>query len=43
MSEVAQVAADKHGMDFIGYELDADYWKAQEKRYAEYKAQLKLF
>ena len=39
----SRIAADKHGMDFIGYELDADYWKAQEKRYAEYKAQLKLF
>lgn len=39
----SRIAADKHGMDFIGYELDADYWKAQEKRYAEYKMQLKLF
>lgn len=39
----SRIAADKRGMDFIGYELDTDYWKAQEKRYAEYKAQLKLF
>lgn len=39
----SRIAANKHGMDFIGYELDADYWKAQDKRYAEYKAQLKLF
>lgn len=39
----SRIAADKHGLYFVGYELDRDYWLAQEKRYAEYKMQLKLF
>lgn len=39
----SRIAADKHGLYFVGYELDLDYWLAQEKRYAEYKMQLKLF
>jgi len=39
-----RIAADKAGnIDFIGYELDKDYFEAQEKRYKEYKAQLTLF
>ena len=39
----SRIAADKHKLDFIGYELDADYWHAQEKRYAEYKSQLVIW
>jgi site-specific DNA-methyltransferase (adenine-specific) len=39
----SRIAADKHGLDFIGYELDLDYWTAQEKRYAEYKSQMTLW
>jgi site-specific DNA-methyltransferase (adenine-specific) len=39
-----RIAADRAGnIDFYGYELDPDYYAAQEKRYAEYKSQLKLF
>ena len=39
-----RIAADRAGnIDFYGYELDPDYYAAQEKRWAEYKAQLKLF
>lgn len=39
-----RIAADKAGnIDFTGYELDKDYFEAQEKRWKEYKAQMKLF
>lgn len=36
-----RIAADKAGnIDFVGYELDKDYFEAQEKRWKNYKAQL---
>jgi site-specific DNA-methyltransferase (adenine-specific) len=39
-----RIAADKAGnIDFVGCELDKDYFEAQEKRWNEYKLQLKLF
>lgn len=39
-----RIAADKAGnIDFIGFELDKDYFEAQEKRWAEYKKQMVLF
>ena len=39
-----RIAADKAGnIDFFGFELDKDYFKAQEKRWAEYKKQLTLW
>lgn len=39
-----RIAADKAGnIDFIGYELDKDYYEAQEKRWKNYKLQLKMF
>lgn len=38
----SRIAADKMGFDFVGYELDTDYFNAQEKRFAEYKSQLTL-
>lgn len=39
-----RIAADKAGnIDFIGFELDKDYFDAQEKRWSEYKKQTKLF
>lgn len=31
----SRIAAYKMGFDFWGYELDYDYWLAQEKRFAE--------
>lgn len=38
-----RIAADKAGnIDFTGYELDKDYFEAQEKRWSNYKKQLKL-
>jgi site-specific DNA-methyltransferase (adenine-specific) len=39
----SRIACSKEGFDYTGFEIDADYWKAQEKRYADYKAQLLLF
>ena len=39
----SRIAADRAGLDFIGFEIDKDYWEAQEKRYHTYKLQLKLF
>jgi len=39
-----RIAADKAGnIDFYGWELDKDYYEAQETRWKNYKAQLKLF
>jgi site-specific DNA-methyltransferase (adenine-specific) len=39
-----RIAADKAGnIDFIGFELDKDYFEAQEKRWVEYKKQLVLW
>jgi site-specific DNA-methyltransferase (adenine-specific) len=29
----SRIAAYKYGLDFTGYEIDADYWKAQEERF----------
>lgn len=39
----SRIAADKAGLNFVGCELDADYFAAQEKRRREYKMQLKMF
>lgn len=39
----SRIAANKAGLDFWGYELDADYFAAHEKRYANFVAQLRLF
>jgi site-specific DNA-methyltransferase (adenine-specific) len=39
-----RIAADKAGnIDFVGFELDKDYFEAQEKRWEEYKKQLTLW
>lgn len=39
-----RIAADKAGnIDFTGFELDKDYYEAQEKRWKNYKMQLKMF
>lgn len=39
----SRIAAYDMGFDFTGYELDKDYFEAQEKRFRNHKAQLKLF
>lgn len=39
-----RIAADIRGnIDFTGYELDAEYFASQEKRWSDYKSQLTLF
>ena len=38
----SRIAADKAGLDFTGIEIDKDYFDASEKRYREFKAQLRI-
>ena len=39
----SRIAAYDMGFDFTGYELDKEYFDAQEKRFVDFTAQLKLF
>lgn len=39
----SRIAAYDMGFDFWGYELDSEYFKAQEKRFNNFKMQGKLF
>lgn len=39
----SRISADKAGLDFTGYEIDPEYWADQEKRYKQFKAQLRMF
>lgn len=39
----SRIASYDLGFDFTGYELDKDYFEAQEKRFADYIRQEKLF
>lgn len=39
----SRIAAHKAGLDFIGCELDIEYYEAQEKRFKNYAAQLTIF
>ena len=39
----SRIAAYDMGFDFWGYELDSEYFKAQEKRFNNFKIQGKLF
>lgn len=39
----SRIAAHDMGFDFWGYELDKDYFEAQEKRFAQHISQLKIF
>jgi site-specific DNA-methyltransferase (adenine-specific) len=39
----SRIAADKNKLNFIGCEIDPDYFQKQEKRFLRYKSQLKLF
>jgi site-specific DNA-methyltransferase (adenine-specific) len=39
----SRIAAYDMGFDFTGYEIDKDYFEAQEKRFNQFKAQMKLF
>lgn len=39
----SRIAADKAKLEFVGVELDPDYFYASVKRFEQYAAQLKLF
>lgn len=39
----SRIAAYDMGFDFYGFEIDKDYYEAQEKRFKQHKAQLKIF
>lgn len=39
----SRIAAHKAGLDFVGFELDKEYFDASVKRFEQYKLQLKLF
>lgn len=39
----SRIAAYDVGLDFVGCEINKDYFAAQEERFAEYTAQLSLF
>jgi site-specific DNA-methyltransferase (adenine-specific) len=39
----SRIAAHRAGLDFVGCELDPDYFAAQEKRYKDFTSQLTLF
>jgi len=38
-----RISADEYGLDFTGYETELEYFSKQERRYADFKSQLKLF
>jgi site-specific DNA-methyltransferase (adenine-specific) len=38
----SRIAADRAGLEFVGCELDKDYFEAAEQRFKDYKAQLTL-
>jgi site-specific DNA-methyltransferase (adenine-specific) len=39
----SRIAAHKAGLEFVGFEIDKEYFDKQEKRYNDFKAQLTLF
>ena len=39
----SRIAADKGGFNFVGFEIDAEYYEKQEKRFNDFKSQLRLF
>ena len=39
----SRIAAYKGGFNFVGFEIDAEYYEKQEKRFNEFKSQLRLF
>lgn len=39
----SRIAAHKHKLNFIGCELDNEYFVAQEARFKEFVSQLRLF
>jgi site-specific DNA-methyltransferase (adenine-specific) len=39
----SRIAANLAECEYIGFEIDEEYWLAQDRRFNEYKAQLRMF
>jgi len=39
----SRIAAVKAGKQFIGFEIDPEYYEKQEKRFKDFVSQLRLF
>mgnify|MGYP003508906173 FL=1 len=39
----SRIAAHRAGLDFVGFEIDQEYFDKANKRFEDYRAQLKLF
>jgi site-specific DNA-methyltransferase (adenine-specific) len=39
----SRISANKAGFDFTGFEIDTEYYEKQEKRFNDFKSQLRLF
>lgn len=39
----SRIAADKAGLNFVGFEIDKEYFNAANKRFENYKSQMRLF
>lgn len=39
----SRIAAYEAGLDFVGFEIDPDYFQKQEERFETYSAQCSLF
>ena len=38
----SRIAADKAGLDFTAFEIEKEYYENQEKRFKQYKSQLRI-
>ncbi len=38
----SRISADKNGMDFTGFEIDETFYNSSEKRFKQYKSQLRI-
>ena len=39
----SRIAAYKNGFNFVGFEIDQEYYEKQEKRFNDFKSQLRMF
>ena len=42
-SQSSRIAADKAGLNFVGFEIDEEYFNKQNKRYEEFVSQARLW
>ena len=42
-SQASRIAADKAGLNFVGFEIDEEYFNAANKRFDNFKSQARLF